>query len=253
MQYDACRFLHERSHTHKPLVAISACLTGAAVRYDGSDKCQPGLAWLRDEIELLPICPELEAGLGVPRPPVQLVQHSGGVRALGRDDSSLDVTDALTAAAQRSSAQLRALPLCGYLWKSRSPSCGLGSTPLFDRRGQYSGQYSGQRIGSTSGLQAHAVATALPWLAMAEEGVLQSERLAGHFLFGCRLVFDCLHAGTATTAQVAHHYRALLAALDSRQLATLLARDDLPALVTLLVKQVMAELATGEMKPGAER
>ncbi len=235
MEHNAFRFLHARSRTHKPLVAISACLTGAAVRYDGGDKHQPGVEWLRAEAELLPICPELDAGLGVPRPPVQLVRVDGDTRAIGRDDRSLDVTAVLTATAQHHCATLRQLPLCGYLWKSRSPSCGLGSTPLFDN--------DGRQIGVDTGLQARAIVATMPWLAMAQEEALQSEEQVRRFLLGSRLVFDCLHAGGATASQVADHYCTLLNDLEegeSGRLSTALMRNDLHAVVTVLIKRTLA-------------
>lgn len=234
MELNSFRFLHDHSRTHKPLVAISACLTGAAVRYDGGDKFQPGIEWLRAEAELLPICPELDAGLGVPRPPVQLVAVDDDIRAIGRDDRNLDVTAALTATAQHHGATLRQLPLCGYLWKSRSPSCGLNSTPLFDS--------DGRQLGFDSGLQARAIAAAMPWLAMAEEETLQSEEQIRRFLLCSRLVFDCLHAGSATAIQVAEHYRALLNDLDEREnkkLSEALLHNNLQAVVTVLISRTL--------------
>jgi len=239
MQPHPFRFLHDHSAEQKPLVAISACLTGAAVRYDGADKYQAGVDdWLRLQTELLPICPELDAGLGVPRPPVQLVCIDGETRALGRDDASLDVTAALLDNAQRSVIALRQLPLCGYLWKSRSPSCGLGSTPLFDR--------SGQQTGLGSGLQAHTIATALPWLAMAEEGTLQDESERWRFLFGCRLVFDSLYAGSTTPQQLVTHYHTLLCELDQPESETLrlaTTGGDLNGVVAVLLRSIAAQPA----------
>lgn len=229
MPQPPCRFLHSLSAAHKPLVAISACLTGKAVRYDATDKYQPGLEqWLHGQLTLLPICPEVDAGLGVPRPPVQLVDTAGGLRALGRDrdpetNAKLDVTDALATTAAARCATLRNLPLCGYLWKSRSPSCGLGSTPRFDA--------TNHQIGLGHGLQAAAVATTLPWLAMAEEEVLQGEMQARHFLLCCRLVFDVLHAGDCSAAQVIAHYRDLL---EGNSLVAAASDNDRHAVATVI-------------------
>ncbi len=233
MQRRAPLFLHHRTAAHRPLVAISACLTGAAVRYDGGDRYQPGIDdWLGAQAELLPICPEFDAGLGVPRPPVRLVRIDGELRARGRDDTSLDVTDALRATARHHCTTLAALPLCGYLWKSRSPSCGHGSTPLFDA--------AGHQAGSGSGLQAHAIAEAMPWLVMAEEEMLQQAERVEHFLLCCRLVFDGLYAGPATARRIADHYRALLVDLtagEGEALALAIARDDARAVVTVLIER----------------
>src|SRR5690625_7317653 len=75
-----------------PAVAVSACLTGQAVRYDGGHRHQAELLdALADRLELLPLCPEFR--LGIPRPPVQRVlTRQGQWRVLGRGDPPPDVT-----------------------------------------------------------------------------------------------------------------------------------------------------------------
>jgi len=120
------------SHSHnKPQVGISQCLLGERVRYDGDSKplSDETLAALNRAFELLPVCPEVEAGLGVPRPPVQLTASIEHPRVTGRDDKSLDVTDRLYKYSENKVEQLT--ELSGYIFKSRSPSCGLQSTPVF--------------------------------------------------------------------------------------------------------------------------
>ena len=110
-------------------VAISACLTGEAVRYDGSDAAadlpEAGLAAV---FEYEPICPEVGIGLGVPRPPIRLVGEGGSLRAVGVDDPSLDVTGALRAFGRAQAARLDSV--CGYIFMTRSPSCGLASVKV---------------------------------------------------------------------------------------------------------------------------
>jgi uncharacterized protein YbbK (DUF523 family) len=213
--FDPSCFLHPHSATARVPVAISACLTGAAVRYDGDHKYQPAVGdWLQPQLELLPVCPEVGANLGVPRPPVQLVRRDNGeVSARGRDDTRLDATAALAGFARDSSTALRGRGICGYLWKSRSPSCGLGSTPLFDP--------AGAEIGRSSGLQAAWVQRELPWLAMAEETDVQSADGAWRFLLGCRLVFDALRAGAPTPQALAQHQRPLRSELPPERQAQL--------------------------------
>ena len=113
-----------------PRVGVSACLLGRPVRYDGDSRPH---AWIRDVLpgyaELSPICPEMEASLGAPRPPVQLVLMGGQVRALGVADSQLDVTPVLSAWVREQAIRLEALD--ALILKSRSPSCGLGDVPVF--------------------------------------------------------------------------------------------------------------------------
>lgn len=114
----------------KPRVGVSRCLLGDTVRYDGDSSANTTVIETLGELfELVPVCPEVEAGLSIPRPPVQLTGSIENPRLTGRDDSSLDVTDMLTTYCQQKPAALN--NLCGYVFKSRSPSCGLNSTPVF--------------------------------------------------------------------------------------------------------------------------
>ena len=110
-------------------IGVSACLLGEAVRYDGTDKRNAiVIEMLCRQFECIAVCPEIAIGLGSPRPAVRLVKTSRGIRALGRDDASIDVTNRLV----EYSNQFTFDDLAGFVLKSRSPSCGVGSTPLFD-------------------------------------------------------------------------------------------------------------------------
>ena len=114
----------------KPLVGVSQCLLGDAVRYDGQSKAnQIIIEQLTPLFEFLPVCPEVEAGLSIPRPPVQLTGSIKNPRLIGRDDASIDVTDIMRRYCASKPAQLARLS--GFIFKSRSPSCGLNSTPVF--------------------------------------------------------------------------------------------------------------------------
>ncbi len=117
----------------RPRILVSRCLLGEAVRYDGTDRRAPELAVLAGCCDFLPVCPEAEAGLGVPRPPVQWVESDGLRRLRGAIDSTLDVTDRLAEFCRR---HVAALPeIHGAILKARSPSCAIGSAPLFDAAG----------------------------------------------------------------------------------------------------------------------
>ena len=115
----------------KPLVGVSSCLMGMAVRYDGQHKFQaPLFELIAPYVQLLPLCPESMAGMGIPRPPVNLIQDGNGIRAVGRDDPQRDVTERL-----RTMGRIvgQTYPdLCGYILQSRSPSCGFQTTPIFN-------------------------------------------------------------------------------------------------------------------------
>lgn len=110
-------------------IGVSACLLGQAVRYDGMDKRNSIVTdVLCQQFECVPVCPEMAIGLGSPRPPVQLVKTANGMRAIGRDDPAVDITDRMVEYSRDTSFG----QLSGFILKSRSPSCGIGSTPIFN-------------------------------------------------------------------------------------------------------------------------
>lgn len=114
----------------KPLVGVSQCLLGDAVRYDGQSKTNRIiLQQLAPIFEFLPVCPEVEAGLSIPRPAVQLTVSIENPRLTGRDDASVDITGIMHQYCKNKPAELA--ELAGFIFKSRSPSCGLNSTPVF--------------------------------------------------------------------------------------------------------------------------
>jgi len=117
-----------------PKLFVSACLLGKAVRYDGKSKSVDWISTIEPLVDWIEICPEVEAGLGVPRPPVQLIQGSSGISALGRD-LPIDVTHELIHTSNELSQRLESLQVAGCLLKSKSPSCGVGTTPIFNSKG----------------------------------------------------------------------------------------------------------------------
>ncbi|MGM0576438.1 MAG: DUF523 domain-containing protein [Myxococcota bacterium] len=126
----------------RPRVGVSACLLGRRVRWDGDHRHAPEVcAALAREVTLVPFCPEVEVALGVPRPPIRVVERDGERRVLGVEDPSLDVTVALRALADDLDARLG--PLDGWVLKSRSPSCGLRDTDVHDAPGRVVGRGSG--------------------------------------------------------------------------------------------------------------
>ena len=126
----------------KPLIAVSSCLLGNPVRYDGTDKYNDLIHTdLFAQFEIIAICPEVDAGLSTPRPPVRLTGNPQQPLALGIEDPKLDVTAALTSFTNKWLAQ--ASNISGVIVKSRSPSCGLWDTPVFDYNGQIQNRGSG--------------------------------------------------------------------------------------------------------------
>lgn len=170
-----------RSKQQRPLVAISACLLGQPVRYDGGHKYQSQIdQHLSPWLDWYPLCPEMDAGLGAPRPPVQLVHSDGQLRALGVGLTDLDITSQLHNSSCELLRQLQQLPnLCGVIVKSRSPSCGLGSTPI------HNSARDPTHLGS--GLFSQLLAQ-LAFLPCVEETWLANAKRCERFLKACRLV-----------------------------------------------------------------
>lgn len=116
---------------NRHLVGVSRCLLGDRVRYDGEAKTSQTVVLKLSRIfELVPVCPEVEAGLPVPRPPVNLVNSINQPSLIGRDDPSIDITAMMQQYCNKKMAELNNIK--GFIFKSRSPSCGLNSTPVFN-------------------------------------------------------------------------------------------------------------------------
>lgn len=144
-------------------IGVSSCLLGEAVRYDGGHKRNSLLADVLGEyFEYLPYCPEVAIGMGTPRPPIRLVGDPSRPRAAGVEDDTVDVTEDIIDYAH--SVIATAPEICGYVFKSGSPSCGLTGVKVYDGKRT--------RKGSASGLYARVVMDALPRLPVEEEGRL---------------------------------------------------------------------------------
>ena len=125
-------------------VGVSACLLGRAVRYDGGHKLDRYVTeTLGRYFEFVPVCPEVECGLGVPRESMRLEGDPARPR-LVTHASRRDLTDRMTAWAARRVEELAGEELCGFLFKSKSPSSGMerinvypegGGQPREERRG----------------------------------------------------------------------------------------------------------------------
>ena len=113
----------KRQTEERPIrLGVSSCLLGTPVRFDGGHKRDPFVTDLLGAlVEWVPVCPEVELGMGVPRPALRLVRDGGAVRLL-EIASGRDHTRAMERYAARRVRALRGLGLCGYILKKDSPS-----------------------------------------------------------------------------------------------------------------------------------
>jgi len=113
-----------------PRIGISRCLLGENVRHDGGHKRDSFLIeTLGPHVEWVPVCPEVELGLGTPREPMRLAGDPRAPR-LVTITSGIDHTEAMARFSQQRVRELEALDLSGYVFKTDSPSCGIGGVPF---------------------------------------------------------------------------------------------------------------------------
>jgi uncharacterized protein YbgA (DUF1722 family)/uncharacterized protein YbbK (DUF523 family) len=150
-------------------IGISACLLGEHVRFDGNHKRDALLVEVFGRhVTWVPVCPEVEMGLGVPRETTRLEQHGHEIR-LVMPKTGADHTDRLRTFAAQRLAVLSQERLCGYILKKDSPSCGMERVRLYPTTG--GPKRSGQ------GLFAAALMHRFPHLPVEEEGRLHDPRL----------------------------------------------------------------------------
>ncbi len=116
-------------------LGISSCLLGEHVRYDGSHKLDHYLVdTLGKYVQWVPVCPEVESGLPVPREAMRLVGDPDSPRLLtGR--SKIDHTDQMLRWAEKKLKELEKEKLCGFIFKSRSPSSGIRNVKVYTSSG----------------------------------------------------------------------------------------------------------------------
>jgi uncharacterized protein YbgA (DUF1722 family)/uncharacterized protein YbbK (DUF523 family) len=162
-------------------IGISQCLLGAEVRWDGGHKRDGFLVGTFGRyVEWVPVCPEVESGLPVPRETLRLVRSPyggvdvNGVRVRLVFKSGGDWTDEMAEWAAARVRTLEAESLDGYVLKKDSPSCGMTRVRIHGESGP------AERIGR--GLFAEALLTRMPELPVEEEGRLNDPRLRENFV-----------------------------------------------------------------------
>jgi uncharacterized protein YbbK (DUF523 family) len=119
----------------KILIGISACLLGQNVRYDGGNRHDRFITeTLGRRFEWVPVCPEAEYGLSIPREAMRLVGDPEHPR-LVTIRTRIDHTDGMLSWADERLEALASLDLCGFIFKSRSPSCGMAAVKVHQENG----------------------------------------------------------------------------------------------------------------------
>jgi uncharacterized protein YbbK (DUF523 family) len=155
-------------------LGISACLLGHEVRFDGGHKRD---RFLTDElgkyVVWVPVCPEVELGMGTPREPLQLVRVGGTTRMV-TTNTGMDYTDRMNEWAGARVEMLAGEDLDGYVLKSKSPSCGVWNVKLADS--------DESSVTDARGLFASILLERFPLLPVEEEGRLADPAVRADFL-----------------------------------------------------------------------
>jgi uncharacterized protein YbgA (DUF1722 family)/uncharacterized protein YbbK (DUF523 family) len=162
-------------------LGISTCLLGQNVRYNGGHQLDRYLVdTLGKYVEYVPVCPEVECGFGIPREPFRLVGDPAAPR-LVTVQTKVDHTERMEAWAGKRAAELEKEDLCGFIFKSDSPSSGMERVKVFDANGVP------RKAGS--GIFARIFMERFPLLPVEEEGRLHDPGLRENFIeriFTCR-------------------------------------------------------------------
>lgn len=155
-------------------IGISACLLGQKVRYDGGHKLDRFLAdTLGQYFEYVPVCPEVECGLPVPRESMRLEGDSESPR-LVTSRTKQDMTERMVRWAKKRVIELEKEELCGYIFKSDSPSSGLERVKVYNEKGV--------PVKKGVGIFARIFMKHFPLLPVEDEGRLHDPELRENFL-----------------------------------------------------------------------
>jgi uncharacterized protein YbgA (DUF1722 family)/uncharacterized protein YbbK (DUF523 family) len=183
-------------------LGISACLLGHAVRHDGGHKRDPFLTELLGPfVEWVPVCPEVELGMGVPRPSIRLERGQSSLRLVDPRTGD-DHAGPMRAFAAERVAHLETLELSGYVLKKDSPSCGMERVRVWSRIPDRPPDRDGR------GLFAAVLMQRLPLLPVEEEGRLNDPVLRDNFItrvFSYRRLTALREHGPAPADVVAFH------------------------------------------------
>ncbi len=155
-------------------LGISSCLLGEAVRWNGGHKLDRFLAdTLGEFVEYVPVCPEVECGFGTPREPFRQVGDPDSPRLI-TSRTKIDYTDRMNRWARERVRELEKEDLCGFIFKSRSPSSGMGRVKVYSEKGV--------PVKKGVGMFARAFMEHFPLLPVEEDGRLHDLKLRENFI-----------------------------------------------------------------------
>jgi uncharacterized protein YbgA (DUF1722 family)/uncharacterized protein YbbK (DUF523 family) len=184
----------------RPIVVVSRCIEFDMCRYNGQMIPDPFVAALMGFVDFIPVCPEVEIGLGVPRDPIRIVDVNGDL-ILYQPATGRDLTELMTSFTGIFLDSLGDVD--GFILKFRSPSCGPAQVKVYRGMDPKTGAEKG------SGFFAAAVLDRFDDLPVEDEGRLKNFSLREHFLIHlfCRAAFRQAKRSGTMNALVAFHTR----------------------------------------------
>jgi len=159
----------------RPRIVVSKCLGFAACRYNGLMISSPFVRKLKDHVDIVPVCPEQEIGLGVPRDPIRIIE-SKGRRSLYQPTTGCDLTREMNAFVGKFFKTIG--PVHGFLLKSGSPSCGIRDVKVYPGLTERRRPVTGKSYGFFGG----QVLKLYPGLAIEDEYSLKNPAIRERFL-----------------------------------------------------------------------
>ena len=157
----------------KPILVVSKCLGFDSCRFNGQTIPSSFVEELKDHVEYITTCPEVEIGMGTPRDPVKIVELNGK-KLLLQPETKRDFTAMMVKFGERFVEDLGEVD--GFILKASSPSCGLYNTKI------YNSIEKGSSFSMGSGFFGEAIKESYPYLPLEDEGRLNNFSLREHFL-----------------------------------------------------------------------
>ena len=156
----------------KPRIVVSKCLEFDACRYNGLPINDSIIRSLKEYVEFIPICPEVEIGLGTPRDPIRLIYQEKKIK-LVQPSTKKDITIKMK---KFSDEYVNSLgPIDGFILKNKSPSCGIYGIKVYDDIDKSSVKFKDK------GLFAKSILSHFSNFPIEEEGRLKNKGIREHF------------------------------------------------------------------------
>jgi len=203
----------------RPRVVVSRCIEFDHCRWNGDLISSDVVRQLKPHVDFVPVCPETDIGLGIPRKTLRLVRSGETVRLL-QPDTGRDVTDEMQQFCAQFIGGLVAAD--GAIVKGRSPTSALKDAVVYSSSARGAG-----KLGTSAGLFGGMLLQALPYGAMEDEGRLRNPRIKAHFLTKLFLLADFRAVRSSKSALSLHEFQSsneLLFRTYGRQQSALLAQ-----------------------------